>query len=732
MSITAGFTSSSRSNLLTMSLVDKEPVVNLKKHTSRSGFVTQNEANEMPVEPATASLTNLPLTNDQPIEVGSKTSVRLIWKAFVQTPVRLTEADTWPISKPEQYGSIATEKASLYTMNQTIREYRHMLPYMNEVLEPKKNLNSLYAPRMTITRQLFNSPRGKAPRFLKTIPPKHLKFPLLKRSSQFEEFLQVFQNAAPVGRDSVLPEDMAQFTSVLTSGSEKYEESDNCTQSDESILDRETQWKPNEIFQRRKFSSFSISESKRTDRKKYSGKHKSLSLVSKKHKEFCPTAFRSLAALESLKEQRAQSGITEMALSGSSHLNIRAFNDTESVRETLRNSQIKLFHIQSSSGQISQRGGLGTDVIDLKDKLTSFEILDAKIRDHDLNLPLNSDNVEKLRKLYQVTIMKEPMLRMLFTIFRPDSLTPDLQRLVRMASLYRQIPGFERPADEEDVNTNQFDLQLPKDDMIAVNDPESLWMEAGVLIVGLFVQWMKKVQPNQLIPLLSTNEVETVLRNFGKKIREAYQVPTSTARQDLQGAIAACAEQVGLVPVLLRTAEDWLDNLLGCLSSSERTVREQTCYVLAYLFTNSTLVGFIRDYATYDIAYDVTVAVLHAMELHQASFLHYYCLLALMIEGCPIFSILNAVIEIGPRSPNVLLNHIWPRLIYYALKYWNTKQFLRDRVLLKTLNESIEKAYLRGISRKNAKLAQIQLSRRFKIITKPTTIWLDEWKNYDS
>ncbi|KAA0193714.1 hypothetical protein FBUS_03144 [Fasciolopsis buskii] len=715
-----------------MSLVDKGPIVDPKEHINRSSFVIQNEANETLSQLTTDSSKNLPLTNDQPIEVGSKTSVRLIWKAFVQTPVRLTEADTWPISKPEQYGSIAMEKASSYTMNQTIRGYRHMLPHMIEVPEVKNFLGSLSTPRITTTRQLFNSPRGKAPRFLKTLPPKHPKFPLLKRSSQFEDFLTVFQNSAPVGRDSVLSKYVDELPTAVATGSEECDGSDNYTQSDESVLEHETYGKPYENIERRKFSSLSSSESRRTHRKKYPGKSKSSSLVSKKRLKFCPTAFRSLAALESLKQQRAQLGITEMALGGSSYLNIRAFNDTESVMETLRKSQIKLFHIQSSSGQISQTGGLGIDVIDLKDKITSFEILDAKIRDHDLNLPVNSDNVEKLRKLYQVTIMREPMLRMLFTTLRPDSLPPDLQRLVRMASLYRQLPGFERPTDEQDVSTSSFDLELPKDDAIAVNDPEHLWMEAGVLIVGLFVQWMKKVQPNQLIHFLNANEVETVLRDFGKKLQETYQVPTSTTRQDLQEAIAACAEQTGLVPVLLRTTEDWLDNLLGCLSSSERTVREQTCYVLAYLFTNSTLVTFIRNYATYDIPYDVTVAVLHAMELHQASFLHYYCLLAFMIEGCPIFSILNAVIEIGPRSPNVLLNHMWPRLIYYALKYWNTKQFLRDRGQLKILNECIERAYLRGISRKNAKLAQIQLSRRFKIITKPTTVWLDEWKKFDS
>ncbi|THD20333.1 hypothetical protein D915_008656 [Fasciola hepatica] len=691
-----------------------------------------NETSEVLVEPD-IKRANIPLAIDQPVVVTGKTGVRLIWKAFIQTPVRLTEADTWPIAKPEQCGTIAAEKPSLYTMNKTIRDYRHILPNMNELAERRRHRESSHASRMTSTRLLFNSSRGrKMPRFLKTLPSRQPRFPPLKRSSQFEDFLKVLDTNTSVDSGSFATEDIVKTSTTPEAVSEKWEESDKPSQSGESNVGTEEPQKVSETHPRKKVASLSSCGSKVSHRKKGLRKRKSNSAKNRLRSEsYHSTSHRHLTALQLLREQRAQSAITDMTVSGSSHLNPKAFSEDDSVVESLRSSQVKPFRIQSHFSRGTQFDLLTPKVVDMEDRLTGLEILDAKIRDYDMQLPIKSDNEERLRKLYQITIMKEPMLKSLLNSFRLDTLPPDLRHLVRIGSLYRQVPGFERPPEENEVGTDPFDVKLHVNDEIAVNDPENLWIEAGVLTVGLFTHWMKKVQPNQLFRYLTVNEVEVVLRNFGKQLSDTFQVATSTAREELHSAIAACAENLGLMPVLLRTAEDWLDNLLGCLCSADRTVREETCYVLAFTFTNRTVVDFIRNYPTVDIAYDVTTAVLHAIELHQASFLHYYCLLALMIEGCPMFSILKAVMEIGPHSTSTLLNYIWPRLIYYALKYWNGKQFLRDRVLLKNLNECIEKAYLRGISRRNAKLAQIQLSRRFKILTKPTTVWLDEWKKFD-
>ncbi|VDP81779.1 unnamed protein product [Echinostoma caproni] len=668
---------------------------------------------------------------DPSMPIGNS-GVRLVWKAYIQTPVRLTEADVWPIDKPEQFGSIAVDKPITFTMNKTVRDYRHMLPLLNEISDQRRRRDSSHASRLTTTRQYICGFRGrKAPRFLKTFPSKHPHFPPLQRSVQFEDFMKNFA----VGNSSESSETITYNTENTSlsvgSTSEQWKNSDKQSESSDSERKIEKETKTSLVKRRAKRTSLSSIGSGATQSKSSVKVRKKSSRVRNNFPllPFQSTVHRTMAALQSMRDQRDQSEFTDMVQGAMIHLNGGAFSDVDDVIPNADFSQMRQSHTSSQFGYSTAFHR--PTVIDMADALTGMEILDAKIRDYDMQVPIKSDDLDRLRKLYQVTIMREPILRELLTSFRLDALPNYLRHLVRMGSLYRQVSQFERGMDERPSGRNPFEMKPLSHTDIALNDCENLWIEARILTAGLFVKWMRRIKPNPIYFQLSSTEVKEQLKIFGKRLRDNNTIPTSTVREDLHSAIAACAEIPEFMPILWENVDEWFDNLIGCLSSADRTVREQTCYVLAYLFTDIKLAEAIRNNSVIDIGYDVTTAVLHAIETNTASFMHFYCLLALMVEGCPTFSILNAIIDVGPHSNSTLLNYIWPRLIYYALKYWNSKQFLRDRVLLKTLNECIEKAYVRGISRKNAKLAQIQLSRRFKILTKPTTVWLDEWRKVE-
>ncbi|CAL8096952.1 unnamed protein product [Calicophoron daubneyi] len=643
------------------------------------------------------------------IEEASK-KFRLVWKANMQAPVRLTEESAWPIARPEYFGLFAPEVQIKNTMHKTVREYRSILPSLSETRDPVKYDTSTESATI---RSYNPSPSRyrKVQKFLKTFPKKHPKFPALQRTAQFENFIH-FKSELLASKTDVKATTPVQTESNVTTRANseilKTSESDTTDPSQNNLptsrRSRSVESRPSNADQLAVTKS--VPQSHRAP------------FVSKAHK--------SLSKLRELKEQRGQVAYSDMVQGNMIHVNNRAVLENQTAGKSTPKGQPPTSKFQTPDFLIPK-------VIDLDSMIPGSRILDAKIKDYDMHFKIDPQSAEELRRLYKVTILNEPTLKELLKSTRLDTLPSHLRHLVRMGSLYKQVGELENRSDgviniEKQLKSCE-QKELPTD--IALNDAENLWMEAKVFSAGLFQMWFSKIKPNFHYIRMQPSEAEKAFKRLGRVLRVHSTLPTSSSRGEILGALAACVSNRLLLPALWATVDEWLDSLIGCLFSMDSTVREETCYVLAYLFTERNLVEGVRNYSEIDIGYDVTTAVLHAMEMYQASFVHFYCLLTLIIEGCPMFSILNAVIDHGPHSSSLLLNHMWPRFIYYALKYWSGRQFIRDRMILRTLNESIERAYVKGISRRNAKLAQVQLSRRFKILTKPTTVWLEEWRKFE-
>ncbi|OON22492.1 hypothetical protein X801_01604 [Opisthorchis viverrini] len=663
---------------------------------------------------------------DSSVDDEETSKPRILWKAFIQNPVRLSENDAWPITRPEHFGLMAPERRVIRDMNKTVGEYEAILPVLGNFSDRRFRTTSVVSRSTLGGRTAFHSSvrSRRQMRFLKTIPTGTLQFPPLIRSQHFEQFL-TFSTGMPY-RISFDTEGIENADAIMLNHRETTTESLQCPM--ESYPKDFTHYNSNNELEGSPENSI----------------YRPISIfgqsISKIRRDFpiqpqAPTVHRALAALKSLRLMRMQSGGSSMP--DNVLLNLQAAEQEElNTKQYHRHSRptttsLKLLRGRNKRANFPEV--LVPSVIDLDDMYQGPDILDAKIKEHDLQLPIHPESAKDLRQLYNITILKDSILRDLLKSSRIDALPKSLRHLVRMGTLYKHTGCPEKGTGELEAiakKTQYCPVRHAEADT-AIGDLENLWIEAKVFTTALFNNWIVQMQPNTSFGKYSQTAMDTRIRSVTKTIRAHNSLATSKSRSELCILLATCASFPQYIPVLMNRINDWLEVLLNCLFSCERTVREETCYILAYLFTERNLVDAIRYHPMIDIGYDVAVTVLHAIEVSSSSFLHFFCLLALMIEGCPMYSILHAVMDISPSSPNTLLNHLWPRLLYYALKYWHKNMFSRDRLLLKSINESIERAYVRGISRKQAKLAQIQLSRRFRLVTKPTTIWLDEWKKFN-
>ncbi|TGZ71793.1 hypothetical protein CRM22_002485 [Opisthorchis felineus] len=661
---------------------------------------------------------------DSSVDDDETSKPRILWKAFIQNPVRLSEDDAWPIARPEHFGLMAPERRIIRDMDKTVSEYETILPALSSFPDRRFRAASVVSRSTLGGRTAFSSSvrNRRQARFLKTIPTGTLHFPPLIRSQHFEQFL-MFSTGMP-HRVSFDAEGIENTDALIL---------DHRATTDESI--QFPMEKHPKVFIRDGSNSALEDSPKTSIYRSIFGQS-----ISKIRRDFPiqpegPIVHRALAALKSLHLLRMQSGETSMP--DNVLLNLQAaqkeeFN-TKKYHRHGHPTTTSLKHLRSRNKCPHFPEFLVPSVIDLDDMYRGPDILEAKIKDHDLQLPIHPETAKDLRQLYTITILKDSVLKDLLKSSRIDALPKSLRHLVRMGALHKHTGTPEKGTGELEAIARQTQYcpvrQAEAD--TAIGDLENLWIEAKIFTTSLFNNWIVQMQPNMSFGKYSQTEMDMRLRCVTKTIRAHSSVATSKSRTELCILLATCASFPQYIPVLMNRISDWLEVLLNCLFSRERTVREEACYILAYLFTERNLVDAIRYHPMIDIGYDVAVTVLQAIEVSSSSFLHFFCLLALMIEGCPMYSILHAVMDVSPSSPNTLLNHLWPRLLYYALKYWHKNMFSRDRLLLKSINESIERAYVRGISRKQAKLAQIQLSRRFRLVTKPTTIWLDEWKNFN-
>ncbi|VDN41342.1 unnamed protein product [Dibothriocephalus latus] len=131
----------------------------------------------------------------------------------------------------------------------------------------------------------------------------------------------------------------------------------------------------------------------------------------------------------------------------------------------------------------------------------------------------------------------------------------------------------------------------------------------------------------------------------------------------------------------------------------------------------------MRHNLTLDIPFDVTAAVVRAIDTCGSTFMHYFCLLGYMIEGCPSISILRCIIEKGPTSKNLMFRQRWPLFIYYAFRFWRMDYLTVDPLYPKRIAVDLEAARRDPISRKAAKMALCAISIRTRCPVPSVTCW---------
>ncbi|VDD80175.1 unnamed protein product [Mesocestoides corti] len=384
---------------------------------------------------------------------------------------------------------------------------------------------------------------------------------------------------------------------------------------------------------------------------------------------------------------------------------------------TKKNSAINLptkRHLRLDSQRFTPRYQLKTRVDDLKTFFPGRMILEAKLKDYDCHLPLISTNTEIMRELYKVTIIQDHVLSRLYHQRNFRNLPPDLQYLRKYIGLDIMEAVAFKVKDAEMDRDHQFFIRTGDYSKSILAEIANHFYEADFICLGVFTSWFKSAKADKsLLQLKTPKEMSRLCQLLGEELFRSNYSLGGTARMELLIVLATAINEPKMRHQMWVHARQWLEPLIGGLFSRSKSVREESCYTLAYIFSINTLVDDIRHLMSYDIPYDVTWNVLKAIDRFPETFMTYFVLLGYMIEGCPSISILNCLMERGPLCRNKNMQKRWPLFIYYAIKHWDAVYLCVDVIYPTILMEKMTNTAMKPLTRKPAKLALVALAKKF-------------------
>ncbi|KAL7055948.1 hypothetical protein AAHC03_022722 [Spirometra sp. Aus1] len=423
------------------------------------------------------------------------------------------------------------------------------------------------------------------------------------------------------------------------------------------------------------------------------------------------------------KEKRSPDFYTEDAESigtfASAHEEAMDFTGRSVSKSTTSNQYLKL-----NRDKFTPRCMLKPEVEDVRHMYSGTVILSAKIKDYDLHVPLISLDTEEMRELYTVTILRDNSLRRMFSFKNIARLPEELQYLRVLKKSNEPDLSQVKMKDSDTDNDAQFRVSLTDTSKCILSSIASHFYEADFLVLGLFTSWFGRARCDpSLLKLQAPQEFIKLFQLLGEELFYRGSDPSACTRLEILYVLATASNETKLRHQMWTHVRFWLEPLLSNLVAERPSSRQECCYTLAYLFSSNKLVEDMRHNLTLDIPYDVTAAVVRAIDTCPSSFMHYFCLLGYMIEGCPNISILRCITEKGPNSKNLIFRQRWPLLIYYAFRFWKMDYLLVDPLYPKRIATELEAARNDPISRKAAKMALCAVSMRTRYPVSSMTCW---------
>uniref|UniRef100_A0A0V0J3N5 Uncharacterized protein n=1 Tax=Schistocephalus solidus TaxID=70667 RepID=A0A0V0J3N5_SCHSO len=402
----------------------------------------------------------------------------------------------------------------------------------------------------------------------------------------------------------------------------------------------------------------------------------------------------------------------------------------DSLSMTMKNSQF----LHRKKERFTPRNQLKPDVMDLKCMYPGATILSAKLKDYDCHVPLISYDTNEMRELYTVTILKDTCLRRLLAFRNLASLPPELHYIKNIKKQEKSDDSGPsvKTLDADGDKDHQFRVIMENTAKCILTELANHFYEADYVVLSLFTNWLERARKDTCLLCLQTaNEMDEFLHIMGRELVNDIFKPAGNARMQMLLVLATVSEEARLRHHLWSSVKAWLEPLLLSLLVESTGTREESCYTLAYLFSSNSLVNDMRHNYDLDIPFDVAAVVLRALEMRPESFMHFFCLLAYMIEGCPSYSILNCLIDRAPKTKNTVFRQRWPLLIYYAFRHWEDSYIFVSPFYPKRICEAMGVAYGDPVSRKAAKMALCAISIRTHLIAPEVTCWLNQWINME-
>lgn len=412
-----------------------------------------------------------------------------------------------------------------------------------------------------------------------------------------------------------------------------------------------------------------------------------------------------------------------IATFGSAALECR-HGKVESKYSTEFNSACK----KMSTERFTPRNQLKPYVADLRGMYPGGVILSAKIKDYDFHIPLISLKTDEMRDLYKVTILKDFSLRRLFDKKNFKNLPSELQYLRTIKNEYNPEDGIVKIADTEGDRDLGFRTIMGNTCLSIINEIANQFYEADFCVLGLFVNWFERAKPDSSLRQLSTaKEFARLFQILGDEVFYNSYNPAGCIRIEMLIVMSTASRESRLRHFMWAHVKHWLEPLLCGLFSFQVGTREETCYTLAYMFSSNMLSEDIRHNQTFDIAFDTVAAVIKAIELKPDTFMHYYCLLGYILEGCPNYSILDCIVAKAPLCKHILFRQRWPLFVYYAFRHWDIVYLTVDSVFPKKMVEAMEIATFNPISKKAARLAMKAITMKMRKPVACVTVWTLDW-----
>lgn len=365
-------------------------------------------------------------------------------------------------------------------------------------------------------------------------------------------------------------------------------------------------------------------------------------------------------------------------------------------------------------------------VPELKDKVEVNTLLRAYLSEEFLNLRLEGEEAEYLRQLYESTILRQPIIHNLFMAhpnMLPAEIFTDLVNFkmgFEVHPMYASIISRVEEGHWRETLINTFSLpagntliELENDLPQYANFYKKL-MELRVQAIKVDKYWIREKRSHVL---------REQLIHVSVALRIGRQSPGSTVRFDLMQLFEAARRNRRLLRQLGMSVEGWLNQLVLGLQSSFKSVREETCQVLCYMTSSYPIMRELYMSRYFDVVRDICSVVLRVMDQSEEDFHECYILLAHFIHYCPSSSIIENILDRWNNFRCKALILKWPRLMYYALRYWPTDPVcFGSRVLNLRIIRALETALQRPCTAKVARFPLFFAQARFLLVSRFFTI----------